>query len=73
MTSGAEKIRASSMTSAVPEPSSFAASPQPIPSMCPPTMYISFGCVAPIFVQYTSCRCPGVVASASSARSVASG
>ena len=33
-TSGALKTRASSITSAVPEPSSFAASPQPWPSMC---------------------------------------
>ena len=33
-TSGLLKTRASSITSAVPEPSSFAASPQPMPSMC---------------------------------------
>ena len=37
------KMRASSITSAVPEPSSLAASPQPWPSMCAPTMYISSG------------------------------
>ena len=37
------KMRASSITSAVPDPSSLAASPQPCPSMCAPTMYISFG------------------------------
>jgi hypothetical protein len=41
-----EKMRASSMTSAVPEPSSLAASPQPMPSMWAPTMYISSGRVA---------------------------
>src|SRR5438045_1253250 len=38
VTSGAEKTRASSMTSAVPEPSSFAASPQPMPSMGSPAV-----------------------------------
>jgi hypothetical protein len=50
-TSGLLKMRASSITIAVPDPSSFAASPQPIPSMCPPTMYISPGRVVPTFVQ----------------------
>jgi hypothetical protein len=50
-TSGLLKTRASSITSAVPDPSSFAASPQPIPSMCAPTIYISSGCVVPTFVQ----------------------
>jgi hypothetical protein len=50
-TSGALKMRASSITIAVPDPSSLAASPQPMPSMCPPTMYISSGLVEPIFVQ----------------------
>ena len=59
-TSGLLKTRASSITSAVPEPSSFAASPQPWPSMWPPTMYISSGCVVPTFVQYTSWRWPSV-------------
>ena len=54
------KTRASSITSAVPEPSSFAASPQPWPSMCAPTMYISSGCVVPTFVQNTSSRGPVV-------------
>ena len=50
-TSGMLKIRASSITSAVPDPSSLAASPQPCPSMCAPTMYISFGYFVPTFVQ----------------------
>ena len=72
-TSGLLKMRASSITSAVPEPSSFAASPQPWPSMCAPTMYISSGCVVPTFVQNTSWRLPGDVGSASSARMRASG
>ena len=44
-TSGMLKTRASSITSAVPEPSSLAASPQPCPSMWALTMYISFGSV----------------------------
>ena len=48
---GLLNMRASSMTSAVPEPSSFAASPQPWPSMWPPTMYISSGWVVPTLVQ----------------------
>ena len=50
-TSGLLKMRASSITSAVPEPSSLAASPNPMPSMWPPTMYISSGRVVPILVQ----------------------
>ena len=50
-TSGLLKTRASSITSAVPDPSSFAASPQPMPSMWPPTMYISSGWVVPTLVQ----------------------
>ena len=72
-TSGLLNTRASSITIAEPEPSSFAASPQPWPSMCPPTMYISSGRVVPTFVQYTSSRGPGVVGSAFSARSRGSG
>ncbi len=51
VTPGMEKTRASSITSAVPEPSSLAASPQPMPSMCAPTMYISSGRVVPTLVQ----------------------
>ncbi len=50
-TSGALNTRASSITSAVPDPSSLAASPQPWPSMWPATMYISSGWVAPTLVQ----------------------
>ena len=50
-TSGELNTRATSITSAVPDPSSLAASPQPWPSMWPPMMYISSGCVVPIFVQ----------------------
>ena len=42
-TSGLLNTRASSITSAVPDPSSLAASPQPMPSMWPPTRYISSG------------------------------
>src|SRR5437867_3291393 len=72
-TSGLLKTRATSMTRAVPDASSFAASPQPIPSICPPTMYISPGCVVPIFVQYTSSRRPGCDGSAFSSRSRGSG
>ena len=44
---GLLNTRASSITSAVPEPSSLAASPQPMPSMCAPMMYISSGWVVP--------------------------
>ena len=51
VTPGALKTRASSITSAVPEPSSLAASPKPMPSMWADTMYISSGLVAPTFVQ----------------------
>ena len=63
------------MTIAVPEPSSFAASPQPWPSMWPPTMYISSGRVVPTFVQKTSSRILFTVSvgSAFSARRRASG
>ena len=50
-TSGALNTRASSITSAAPEPSSLAACPQPMPSMWPPTMYISSGWVVPTLVQ----------------------
>ena len=72
-TSGDENTRANSMTSAVPEPSSFAASPQPCPSIWPPTMYISSGCVVPTLVQYTSSRGPGALGCMLSARSFSSG
>ena len=72
-TSGELKMRASSITSAVPEPSSFAAEPNPWPSMCAPTMYISCGRVVPIFVQYTSSRGPGVSHCALMRRSAVSG
>ena len=44
-TSGPLNTRASCITRAVPDPSSLAASPQPMPSMCPLTMYISSGWV----------------------------
>ena len=71
-TSGPLKTRASSITSAVPEPSSSAASPKPRPSMWAPTMYISSGCVVPTLVQYTSSRGPGTGGGALSARSVGS-
>ena len=54
--SSAASTRAISITSAVPEPSSFAASPPPRPSMCAPMMYISLGIVLPIRVAYTSSR-----------------
>src|SRR5262245_41477965 len=67
-TSGMLNTRASSITSAVPDPSSFAASPQPWPSMCALTMYISLGRDVPTFVQYTSSRGPGVVGSSLSFR-----
>jgi len=73
VTSGTLKIRASSITSAVPEPSSFAASPQPMPSMCAATMYISPGRDVPTFVQYSSSRGPSVDGSRFSSRSVSSG
>jgi hypothetical protein len=72
-TSGELKTRASSITSAVPDPSSFAASPQPWPSMWPPTMYISSGCVVPTLVQKTISRGPGVVGCMLSARNFSSG
>jgi hypothetical protein len=72
-TSGALKIRASSMTNAVPEPSSFAASPHPCPSMCAPMMYISSGRVAPVLVQYTCWRGPFTAGSRFSSRSASSG
>src|SRR2546427_2200916 len=61
------------MTSAVPEASSSAASPQPIPSMWAPTTYISSGRVEPIFVQYTSSRGPGALGCELSSRRFASG
>ena len=51
LTSGLLKTRASSITSAVPEPSSLAASPYPCPSMWAATMYMSSGWTAPILVQ----------------------
>ena len=72
-TSGLLKIRASSITSAVPDPSSLAASPQPMPSMCAPRMYICSGCLDPIFVQYTSSRGPSVEGCVLSSRSFTSG
>ena len=72
-TSGALKTRASSMTSAVPEPSSFAAAPKPWPSMWPPTIYISSGWAVPTLVQNTSSRGPGVSGSALIRRSAVSG
>ena len=50
-TPGRLKMRANSITRAVPEPSSLAASPQPMPSMWAPTMYISSGRVLPTLVQ----------------------
>ncbi len=71
-TSGLLKIRASSITSAVPEPSSLAASPNPMPSMWPPTMYISSGRVVPTLVQKTSSRRPGVLGCELSSRSFGS-
>ena len=40
------------------------ASPQPWPSMCALTMYISFGYRVPTFVQYTSSRGPFFAGSA---------
>ncbi len=58
-TSDAARTRAISITNAVPEPSSFAASPPPRPSMCAPMMYISSGREAPIFVAKTSSRGSG--------------
>ena len=67
------KTRASSITSAVPEPSSFAASPQPWPSMWAPTMYISSACEVPALVQYTISRGPGVAACMFNSRNVTSG
>ena len=72
-TSGIEKMRASSMTIAEPEASSFTAWPQPMPSMCPPMMYISFGYFVPTFMQITSWRSPGVVGSMLIARIAGSG
>src|ERR1041384_6866159 len=72
-TSGPLNTRASSITSAAPEPSSLAAAPQPWPSMCPPRMYISSGWVAPILVQNPSSRGPSVAGSASIRRSAVSG
>ena len=68
-----DMMRANSMTNAVPEPSSLAASPQPCPSMWAPTMYISSGWVAPIFVQYTSSRAPPGVGWELRARNFSSG
>jgi hypothetical protein len=50
-TSGMLKTRASSITRAVPDPSSLAASPHPWPSMCAPMMYISSGRDVPTLVQ----------------------
>ena len=61
------------MTTAVPDPSSFAASPNPCPSMCAPMMYISSGRVVPTFVQNTSERSPFTGSSLFSARNASSG
>jgi hypothetical protein len=72
-TSGLLKIRASSITIAVPEPSSLAASPQPMPSMWAPMMYISPGVFEPTLVQKTSSRGPSVAGCELRARSFSSG
>ena len=52
-TSGLLRTRATSITRAVPDPSSLAASPMPCPSMCAPMMYISPRRAVPHFVQKT--------------------
>ena len=66
-------MRASSITSAVPEPLSLAASPKPMPSIWAATMYISPGWVVPILVHQTSWRSPGTAGGVSRARMRASG
>ena len=60
------------MTMAVPDASSFAAWPNPWPSMWAPMIYISSGWVAPTLVQNTSERSPLVGSSRFSRRSVSS-